>query len=452
MKKLLFTVLSALCILLMPAVQAAPTIDIGLVVSQYSAEVEAPAGFIITLPDGSREEYGVGKYFFSAGQGRIRLDKKTYPDGIVLTLQEPKEPAAKAASGKAPAVSKRPAAQRLLSVNKQECPGEIWIYTTDGGTDLTVVNRVSLETYVNSVLGPKSSPIWPDEAIKAQAVAVRSLAWYFKSRQGASLYAVRAMEPGSFYGGERTVNGNLAKVSAQTVGQVLYYDGAPAACYTSESSGGRTVSAAEALGRNIPYLPSVEDYDKDCPGFAWEKRIPVSTISRILNQLGHPIGKLTGYCLSAQDKPDERDRFASGRVRYISWQGETGSVTLTGREFADMLALSSNDFDVFLTEALPDKLDIPIENSAGIEIGRKEMPIDVKGPTEPVWKSTIPGFHFLTGSKDEMLLFRGKGIGTGLGLSKWGARGMADAAGDKAGYYRQILAHYYPGTYLTTVY
>ena len=125
MKKLLFTVLSALCILLMPAVQAAPTIDIGLVVSQYSAEVEAPAGFIITLPDGSREEYGVGKYFFSAGQGRIRLDKKTYPDGIVLTLQEPKEPAAKAASGKAPAVSKRPAAQRLLSVNKQECPGNV---------------------------------------------------------------------------------------------------------------------------------------------------------------------------------------------------------------------------------------------------------------------------------------------------------------------------------------
>ena len=450
MKKLFFTVLFALCILLMPAVQAAPTIDVGLVVSQYSAEVEAPAGFVITLPDGSREEYGAGKYFFAAEQGRIRLDKKTYPGGIVLTLKQ--QPAAKAASGKARTASKRPAAQRLLSVNKHECPGEIRLYTTDGGADLTIVNRVPLELYVNSVLGPKSSPIWPNEAIKAQAVAVRSLAWYYMTRQGGSLYAVRAMEPGFFYGGERTINANIAKVAAQTAGQVLYYDGAPAACYTSESSGGQTVSAAEALGRDIPYLVSVEDYDKDCPGFSWEKRIPVSTISRILNQLGHPIGKLTGYRLSSQDKPDERDRFASGRVRYISWQGEKGSVTLTGREFADMLALSSNDFDVYLTEALPDKLDIPIENSAGIEIGRKEMPIDVKGPTEPVWKSTIPGFHFLTGNKDEMLLFRGKGIGTGLGLSKWGARGMADAAGDKAGYYRQILSHYYPGTYLTTVY
>ena len=428
MKKLFFTVLFALCILLMPAVQAAPTIDVGLVVSQYSAEVEAPAGFVITLPDGSREEYGAGKYFFAAEQGRIRLDKKTYPGGIVLTLKQ--QPAAKAASGKARTASKRPAAQRLLSVNKQECPGEIRLYTTDGGADLTIVNRVPLELYVNSVLGPKSSPIWPNEAIKAQAVAVRSLAWYYMTRQGGSLYAVRAMEPGFFYGGERTINANIAKVAAQTAGQVLYYDGAPAACYTSESSGGQTVSAAEALGRDIPYLVSVEDYDKDCPGFSWEKRIPVSTISRILNQLGHPIGKLTGYRLSSQDKPDERDRFASGRVRYISWQGEKGSVTLTGREFADMLALSSNDFDVYLTEALPDKLDIPIENSAGIEIGRKEMPIDVKGPTEPVWKSTIPGFHFLTGNKDEMLLFRGKGIGTGLGLSKWGARGMADAAGD----------------------
>ena len=48
--------------------------------------------------------------------------------------------------------------------------------------------------------------------------------------------------------------------------------------------------------------------------------------------------------------------------------------------------------------------------------------------------------------------FRGRGIGTGLGLSKWGARGMAVAAGDRDGYYRTILSHYYPGTALVTVY
>jgi stage II sporulation protein D len=283
-------------------------------------------------------------------------------------------------------------------------------------------------------------------------VAVRSLAWYDKQHQGNRLYAVRSVESGSFYGGSRTVNQAVAKVAKTTAGQVLYYNGSPAAAYSSESSGGRTVAASEVLGYSVPYLPSVQDYDQDCPGYQWEKSIPVSTISRLLGLRNPSLGKLTGYRLSSRTNPDERDRYASGRVRSLSWQGEKGSINMTGTEFADMLALSSNDFDMYLTEAVPDKLDIPIENGVGIEIGRKQMPIDVKEPTRPAWQSSIPGFHFLTGSKDEVILFKGRGIGTGLGLSKWGARGMAVAAGDKPGYYRTILSHYYPGTYLVTVY
>ena len=71
--------------------------------------------------------------------------------------------------------------RHLFTVNRQEYRGALKIYITNEGKNLTVVNRVPLEYYVNSVLGPKSSPIWPDEAIKAQAVAVRSLAWYYKN-------------------------------------------------------------------------------------------------------------------------------------------------------------------------------------------------------------------------------------------------------------------------------
>ena len=41
-------------------------------------------------------------------------------------------------------------------------------------------------------------------------------------------------------------------------------------------------------------------------------------------------------------------------------------------------------------------------------------------------------------------IFNGKGYGHGIGMSQNGARGMA-----KLGYtYDEILAHYYPGTYL----
>lgn len=453
MKSILWTVLFLFGVLWNSAARAAsPGFDVGIVVSQYSAEVEAALPVTLTLPDGRQRTLAAGRYFFAADGGKIRLGAEVYEGPLVLTVAGEKGAGDTGNAGKGnPATRAREPLPSFL-VNKQDCPGEVRIYASGEGADLTVVNRVSLEFYVESVLGPKSSPVWPDEAIKAQAVAVRSLAWYEKQRQGERLYAVRSVESGAFYGGGRTVNQAVAAVARTTAGQVLYYQGAPAAAYSSESSGGRTVAAAEALGYEVPYLPSVEDFDQDCPGYRWEKFIPVATIRRLLNQRDPSLGKLTGYRLSTRTDPDERDRYASGRVRSLSWQGEQGNLTLTGREFADMLALPSNDFDMYRAEAVPDKLDIPIENSAGIEIGRKQMPIEVQEPTHPAWQTTIRGFHFLTGGKDEGIFFRGRGIGTGLGLSKWGARGMAVAAGDRDGYYRTILSHYYPGTALVTVY
>jgi stage II sporulation protein D len=44
-------------------------------------------------------------------------------------------------------------------------------------------------------------------------------------------------------------------------------------------------------------------------------------------------------------------------------------------------------------------------------------------------------------------VFSGKGFGHGVGMSQWGAQGMAV----KGSSYQQILAHYYVGTSLTTV-
>ena len=152
-------------------------------------------------------------------------------------------------------------------------------------------------------------------------------------------------------------------------------------------------------------------------------------------------------------KPDKRDRLPSGRVKTIYWQGELGSVTMSGQEFADLLALSSNWFDAYVVDPVPDKLDVPIENGYGMEIGKKQIPIEVRGREQSAWKSVIPGFHFLNGSKEETILFKGKGIGNGMGLSKWGAKGMADHAPENVpDYYKTILQHYYPGTYLVSVY
>ena len=448
--RFLIIVFFLICLFTNP-VHASSEIDVGLIVSQFSAELIASSSFVATEPNGKKAVFDKGKYFIAADQGKIKLGNLQLANATVLEIAEQEDKEKIKTKDKDLSSAVRP--RHLFTVNRQEYRGILKIYLTNDSKSLTIVNSVPIEYYVNSVLGPKSSPIWPDEAIKAQAVAVRSLAWYYMRNPESDLFAVRAVEPEAFYGGIHNENKNITKIAAQTAGQVLYYDGSPAMTYTCESSGGMTVSASEALQKDVPYLQAVEDFDTDCPSFTWEKKIQAVTISRLLEQSGHSLGRLRGYRISDSEKPDKKDRYPSGRVKTIYWQGELGSVTMTGQEFADMLALSSNWFDVYITDPVPEKLDVPIENSQGMEIGKKQIPIKVKGREKSAWKSALPGYHFLEGTNEETILFKGKGIGRGLGLSKWGAKGMADTAPEKAeNYYKTILQHFYPGTDLVSVY
>lgn len=81
-----------------------------------------------------------------------------------------------------------------------------------------------------------------------------------------------------------------------------------------------------------------------------------------------------------------------------------------------------------------------------MEIGSKDIGIKVNESKKPVWKNLVRSYHLLGGGKEEKIIFHGKGKGSGLGLSAWGARGMANA--DAKATYKTILAHYYPGTQL----
>ena len=198
--KYIFVFTLVLTCLFTGRVQASSEIDVGLIVSQFSAEVIAPSAFVATEPDGNQTTLEKGKYFIAANSGKIMLGSHQLASGTVLEMAEPKdkeEKTNKNATTNSDKVSGKTANQKqdrnkeqnkdrtsadssrhLFTVNRQEYRGALKINITNEGKNLTVVNRVPLEYYVNSVLGPKSSPIWPDEAIKAQAVAVRSLAWY----------------------------------------------------------------------------------------------------------------------------------------------------------------------------------------------------------------------------------------------------------------------------------
>ena len=59
----------------------------------------------------------------------------------------------------------------------------------------------------------------------------------------------------------------------------------------------------------------------------------------------------------------------------------------------------------------------------------------------------------MTSVAAERIFVVGNGWGHGLGMSQWGARGMALAAPENAkDYYRNILQHYYIGIQIKKIY
>jgi stage II sporulation protein D len=100
-----------------------------------------------------------------------------------------------------------------------------------------------------------------------------------------------------------------------------------------------------------------------------------------------------------------------------------GDASLTGREVANLLSLNSTLFDAYVTTVVPDKIDVPIENPYGMEIGRKEIPITVSGPDGTKWNQVLPGYVMLNGNADEKIVFKGHGMGSGLGTYEMGCQG-----------------------------
>jgi stage II sporulation protein D len=60
----------------------------------------------------------------------------------------------------------------------------------------------------------------------------------------------------------------------------------------------------------------------------------------------------------------------------------------------------------------------------------------------------VKSTNFSVVRTDRSFRFRGQGFGHGVGLCQWGAQGMAQAGWN----YREILAHYYPGSQLVHIY
>ena len=199
-----------------------------------------------------------------------------------------------------------------------------------GGLGMSAINVLSMEDYVRGVVAGEVPTSWPQEALRAQAVAARTYAIATsKNGDGFDQYADTRSQMYIGIAGE--VASTNAAVAA-TAGEVVVYAGKPIVTYYFSTSGGRTENIENSFlgAQPQPWLTSVEDpFDTGSPRHRWTRRMT-------LRQADARLGDLVKGSLR-QIRVLQRGR--SPRVVRAQIIGTRGRTAVTGPQLRSRLDL-----------------------------------------------------------------------------------------------------------------
>jgi stage II sporulation protein D len=196
------------------------------------------------------------------------------------------------------------------------------------------INVVALELYLQGVVPGEMPATWPLEALKAQAVAARTYA--LVSLVKAKPFDLYSDWRSQLYYGTEQESPATTRAVRETKGRILTFDGLPAQTLYFSSSGGRTRSALDVYGNDIPYLVAVDDPWDDVQGNPNHRWQPVTlTGAKLARAL-----KLPGRIVDARTTPG-----GDGRPASVAFTAATGVVTtIAARDIRQRLSLRSTSF------------------------------------------------------------------------------------------------------------
>lgn len=283
---------------------------------------------------------------------------------------------------------------------KIETPDKIKVWNEEKSK----VEKVDFEEYVINVVACEMPASFEMEALKAQAVAARTYAMSkiikFEAKEPENhpkapicntthcqVYKNKsALMEEHGEGFEEEGYEKIKKACEETAGQMLYYKGelVTQPLFFS-SSGGQTENSEDVFSDEYPYLVSVSSPYEDGASHSDEQKIfDLGDFVKLINS--NYTDRNTGDIEASDVKI--LSRTAGGRVDKIS----IGECVYSGTEVRNALDLSST---LFYTEF-----------------------------------------------EGNNIIFTSDGYGHGVGMSQYGANGMAKEGND----YKQILTHYYTGT------
>jgi stage II sporulation protein D len=335
----------------------------------------------------------------------------------------------------------------LLVVNDRKYRGSFELAPDDEG-DMIIVNTVRTGDYLASVVGSEIPSSWETEMLAAQAIAARTYLYTHLGKHKS--YDLEGDTRDQEYDGTVKEDSRTVRAVARTAGVIATYRGAPIEALYSANAGGITEDSENVFGNALPYLRSVaspsDEVAKDsswgASSWQWTRELSAAQLRAFLERRGVAVGTPTNIQLLSVSP--------TGRVLNARIVGTTGTRE-TGKDRSRYyFGLLSTLFTVTVTPTgANERVDATNEariaalDALGAHVAQTSFEVLRDGTgTELGLRAT--SFLYELPAR---FVFTGKGFGHGVGMSQWGAQGLAL----KGASYPQILAHYYVGTGLTPV-
>lgn len=297
----------------------------------------------------------------------------------------------------------------LINWSGQKFKGQLQVLASNGHQSCDLVNNVSIEDYISSLLSREMNSKWPIEALKAQAIAARSYAWFMmKSRRVSrelgsnAYYDLESSEKHQVTGDFFDQTPSTQKATKQTKGYILVSKekNQKTPIFFHSKCGGRTLRPDQVWDNPVAGYQSV-----NCP-----------------------------FCYN-HGKKSWRYKISNKRMRKIL------------KQYAQEEGFTSNSKKIFNKEIrmAPDKEK---SNILRFYDGDKLVLFRKSYLRKKMGRARIPGNYLKVFKRKNSFFVYGEGNGHGVGMCQFGALDMAQ----KGKSYRQILAHYFPGHKLKKIY
>ena len=336
-----------------------------------------------------------------------------------------------------------PARSRDVSrVNGQPYRGVLRMTFQESG--YSVINELPLPAYLASVVGAEMPASWDLDALKAQAVAARTYA--LRNRTPDGPFDICDNQNCQAYHGVASESARTRVAVSETAREVATYNGELIQAFYSANAGDYTESSENIWGTALPYLRAVASpTDAEAltvawgaQGYRWRRELSLADLRQSPVVQAARVGDVRDIRVLSTTQ--------SGRPLRLQLTGTAGALTLEGDAIRTAFGLPSNFVEVSLAEPRVIQLINPtarrraslIEDGYRLARLRRSVAFDAAPADVHLYNNAVLVAEF---TQPTRAVFSGRGLGHGVGMSQWGAQGMAQQGHT----YREILLHYYPG-------